>query len=94
MKVQDIFICPQCDGHRIEEIITNAAVTSEVVDTTECGDIKYNTPDIDEGIVDRYQCVNCGYAIPGVSNGVELYAHLLSSGNKRLNTSPKKGAKP
>ncbi len=85
MKVQDIFICPMCNGHRIGELMTNVTATSEVLTMTDDGDVSYGTPSLEDGgdgsTVFQYQCMNCGHVLPNISDGAMLHAFLLSTGN-------------
>lgn len=56
------YICPNCGGTRLEEIMTGVTLSSEITNV-DSGDIEYQDPPGsagDSGQVDRYQCVNCG----------------------------------
>lgn len=86
MYVQDIFICPECGGLQIEEVMTDVVASSPVASVAKCGELEYAAPTMEGGIVNRYQCVACGHAILDVSNGAELYAFLLSDENKWKHT--------
>jgi hypothetical protein len=56
------YLCPNCGGTRLEEIMTGVTQSSEITDVGEGGDISYNleTSAGDSGEVSRYQCINCG----------------------------------
>ena len=60
------FTCPLCGTHRIEEVMTGVTVSSEIttLHTGEgLGDCEYASSCNEGGEVDRFQCMNCGYAI-------------------------------
>lgn len=54
------FTCKRCGSHRLEEVMTDVVVSSEITDVGEGGDIEYGNVANDGGVVDRYQCLNCG----------------------------------
>jgi DNA-directed RNA polymerase subunit RPC12/RpoP len=56
------YLCENCGGTRLEEIMTGVTQSSEITDVGEGGDISYNleTSAGDSGEVDRYQCIDCG----------------------------------
>jgi len=55
------FTCPDCHEHRLEEVMINVTVSSEVNSISEDGCIEYGEQTNDDGEVSHYQCVNCGY---------------------------------
>ena len=57
------FQCPGCKGDRLECCETNAFVSSIITNLDEDGDFDYDTPNISDSIVDRFQCVDCGYVL-------------------------------
>ena len=73
------FTCPDCGGHNIEEVMEDVIVASRVINVWEGGDIDYGEQTNDGGVVDRFQCETCGWEIPAVTNGEELFEYL----NKR-----------
>lgn len=56
------FICPNCKGTRLEEVMIKVIQTTEITDIGECGDISYNWPQqsCEDGEVESYQCADCG----------------------------------
>ncbi len=55
------FKCPEC-GHERLECCEDGPYVSEVTDIDEDGDFDYG-PINASGIVDRFQCLNCGYIL-------------------------------
>ena len=82
MKIKNAFMCPDCGGDRIEEIMSNTTISTEVDAVAECGDTVYGADSYSDGVTDRFQCLNCGYALPCEPDTVSLYAFLVSSENK------------
>jgi len=67
------FTCPDCGSHRLEEILTDVILTTEIIDVGPGGDLEYaDGGQGDEGEVDRYQCLDCGHVIPDAKNSEEL----------------------
>ena len=58
------FICPKCKATRIEEIIDNAVVATEVLGVEDGGSTEYAEPSVSDGATDRFQCLNCGWELP------------------------------
>ena len=64
------FVCPGCkQSSAIEEIVVNtfAYSTVEHIDP-ETGDMDYGSITLDDGEVDRYQCVKCSETIVDEDN--------------------------
>ena len=63
MKIN--FCCPSCKtpGARIEEIMVGVVQASDLIEVHECGDAEYGDMATDGGVVDRFQCIICGYSI-------------------------------
>lgn len=57
------FTCPICGEHRLEEIMTDVVVASIITNLNEEGDHDYGEQVNEDGEVDHYQCVNCGWII-------------------------------
>lgn len=58
------FKCPKCGSHKIEEIMVDMTVSSEVAEISpEGGEITYGEQTNEGGHVDRYGCGQCGYTI-------------------------------
>tara|TARA_Y100000310_G_scaffold280329_1_gene299987 strand:- start:1063 stop:1551 length:489 start_codon:yes stop_codon:yes gene_type:complete len=53
------FTCEQCGEHRLEEIMVDVVVSSEIT-VSEDGNIDYGEQSNDGGEVERYQCMACG----------------------------------
>ena len=80
--VQQIsFTCPACGGHKLEEVLENATVSSLVLDLCIQGDIAncdYGKPTIEDGEVVRYQCFDCGYILSVEEEDVDSLQELAS----------------
>lgn len=70
MATDIVFTCPKCGSHKIEEIMVDMTVVSEMTiseheDETGPGGIftNYGEQENDGGHVDRYQCGECGKTI-------------------------------
>lgn len=58
------FTCKDCGGHRLEEIMTDVTLASEITDVGPGGDLEYASQGAgDSGDVDRYQCLDCGHVV-------------------------------
>lgn len=56
----DNWKCPSCDDNGIEEIMTGAVVSSEVIHVPDdCTDFEYGEQTSEVGVIDRYQCMTC-----------------------------------
>ena len=67
----DKWKCPNCGESRIEEILINAVVASEVTDVPgDCLDLFYGKQTTEDGEVERYQCMTCGHVIASSSKEV------------------------
>jgi predicted RNA-binding Zn-ribbon protein involved in translation (DUF1610 family) len=81
MKVQ--FECPECDGTEIEEIMEDVIVATVVAEITPNGDLEYTGQEEKHGgIIVRYQCIRCGWMIPDIKNGRELWDYLNKATEK------------
>jgi len=58
------FTCPVCKNHRLEEVMTNTTVVTEILGIGEDGDLDYGMQ-INEGddTYQYYQCIHCGFII-------------------------------
>ena len=70
------FKCPDCGSHRIEEIMADVTVASEITCIVEGGDLEYGEQTNDGGVIDRYQCIHCGFVIPDCTDAEELFTAL------------------
>jgi len=57
------FTCPDCNGTRLEVIETNAIVSSVIANLDKDGDFDYENLNVDDSVVDRFQCIECGYVL-------------------------------
>jgi len=58
------FTCKDCGSHRLEEIMTDVTMATEITDVGPGGDLEYaNGGAGDSGDVDRYQCLDCGHVV-------------------------------
>ncbi len=55
------FICPHCNGRRLE-CCEDGPYSSEILNIDEEGDFDYGKIDA-SGQVERYQCLTCGYTL-------------------------------
>lgn len=77
LKIESVFKCPSCGHNRIEEIMSGVTVSSVVTSVGPGGDTDYGDDSHGDGTVDRYQCVNCGWTVPGgITDTGELYEWL------------------
>lgn len=72
--VAESFKCPRCGAPRLEEVMTNVIVKSEILSIGVGGAIHYGGSSQEAGKVDGYQCLDCGWTVPGVHNAEELHA--------------------
>ena len=73
------FTCQKCGKHRLEEVMTNVTVSSEIITihTDEgLGDCEYAGICNEGGEVDRFQCLSCGCVIENVKTLEELVEFL------------------
>jgi len=57
------FVCPDCQGERLE-CCEDGPYASEVLDIDDEGDFEYGHI-YASGMVDKYQCLECGYVLIG-----------------------------
>ena len=70
------FTCPACGKHRLEEVMVGVTVASIIIAIPDCGDLNYGEQTNENGTVDRYQCVDCGFVIPACDDPRELARRL------------------
>ncbi len=80
-SIDKLFQCPKCGGNRLEEVMRDVVVASRIVSLDEGGDTVYGHQTHEDGKVDRYQCVDCGWEIDGVCTTERLYEELNDPGN-------------
>ena len=76
MRIADIFVCPGTEGHRVEEIMSGVVVASQVIGVGYGGDAEYGEQSNEDGVVERYQCEDFGWIVPGVRDAEELFDWL------------------
>lgn len=66
MKIN--FTCVHCSDHRIEEIMCDVTTATPITDIFDNGEAEYDLSkqSVDGGVVDRFQCMGCGYIIENV----------------------------
>lgn len=83
-KIADLFTCPSCGSHRLEEVLTDVVESSEVTDLAGDQDdiyLEYGNTSTDGGQVDRYQCLDCGHVVArSVEEPRELFKSSLPTG--------------
>ena len=57
------FTCPGCKGNRLEEVMENVTVSSEVTNIDDEGDHDYGIQTNENGELSHFQCVKCGYIL-------------------------------
>ena len=62
MTTEYEFTCPDCGEHKLEEIMSDVTVASEINHIYD-GDMEYGEQTNSGGVVERYQCTNCGTII-------------------------------
>lgn len=71
-----VFTCPKCKSNRLEEILVNVVQSSFVVLSNRREDndaIDYGATTTEDGVVDRYQCLECGRIVPNATTPEKLY---------------------
>ena len=72
-----VFECPNCGQNLLEEVLTDAVVTSVIYVDAETGDASYGNADTDLGSVSHYQCSLCGWQLPDIDSLDDLTEWLL-----------------
>ena len=67
------FKCPKCGYDTIEEIMTDVVMSTSIRDIDEGVDYHDNQFSADGGVVDRYQCVQCGHVIAKTEEELMAY---------------------
>ena len=57
-----MYKCPKCGDSKFEEVMIDATVVSEIICVDE-NVLQYGVQLNEDGLVDRYQCVNCGEVV-------------------------------
>jgi len=74
------FTCPECGRAKLEEVMVDVTVASEVLDVDEDGNVEYGEQTNEDGEVLHYICAYCGLGIPGVHDGEALREYLQAHG--------------
>jgi hypothetical protein len=76
MIISEVFTCPECGEHHLEEVMLNVTVSSEVTSVDEFEECEYDVQTNDGGEVDRYECAECGWVVPNVKDAFDLFNWL------------------
>jgi predicted RNA-binding Zn-ribbon protein involved in translation (DUF1610 family) len=76
LSVAEAFTCPTCGEHRLEEILSGATVTSSVEGIWKDGDTEYGEVATEDGTIERFQCVDCGWKVPDCEDTTALFEWL------------------
>jgi DNA-directed RNA polymerase subunit RPC12/RpoP len=74
------FTCPECGHQKLEEVMVDVTVASEVLDVDEDGNVEYGEQTNEDGEVRHYICAYCGWKVPRVRNGDALRKYLQAHG--------------
>ncbi len=86
-RIAEAFKCPQCGAHRLEEVMLDVTVASQVISCGEGGDCDYGPQSNEDGEVDRYQCLDCGWIVPDVNDTQQLFEWLDKTRHRQAGTS-------
>jgi len=76
IRVVEAFTCPNCGGYRLEEIQSGVTLSAESEGIGEGGEIEYGKKSGKDGVVERFQCVDCGWKVPDCQDTVALFEWL------------------
>ena len=84
LKVEEVFTCPHCGGHQLEEVMFSVIQSSPVLDMevddegedAEAHIVEYGDATHDGGEVSHYQCADCGEDLHCGSDDQSLYEYL------------------
>lgn len=74
------FTCCKCGGRKLEEVMVDVTVASQVIDVDEDGNVEYGEQTNEDGEVLYYICACCGWKVPRVRNGESLRKYLQTHG--------------
>jgi hypothetical protein len=77
-RINDLFKCPRCFNHRLEEVQINVTVATVVDMLGAGGDTQYGQQTNEDGTTERFQCIDCGWIVPDATTTEELYELLTS----------------
>ena len=90
------FTCPKCGEHRLEEVMTGVVVASTIIDAKE-GSIEYGEQTNEDGEVQNYQCMDCGWVVAidqGVIRDCEELCEWLEAQEEQRRRDEKNGLYP
>jgi len=62
------FTCPKCKTNRLEEVMVDVTVASQVTLIYDDGDMDYGNQTNEGGEIDHYQCIECGCVLKDDNN--------------------------
>jgi len=69
-EIADVFECPKCGHHQVEELLVNVTQTSQVLSMFEKQNrLHYGAVTAEDGEFAAFQCTNCGWKLPVVDSG-------------------------
>lgn len=81
MNISELFTCPQCGKHTIQEVQSYVTLIS-VLRTIGKDDTTYAKSEASDGEFVRYQCGDCGESLTsnfGITSSQELFTYLVRS---------------
>lgn len=70
------FTCEKCGAHRLEEVMTDVIVISEVIEIRNDGECGYGRRNSEDGEIDSFQCSAYGWVLPSSEGNVRTYDEL------------------
>jgi len=97
ISVSQYFECLDCKGDLLEEIMTGVQLCTALTDMSELKngtvEVEYNQFELEgvqwsDGVVDRYQCANCGWPVQdensqNITNPEDLFEWLIEHKENR-----------
>ena len=83
------FTCTECGGHRLNEVMTNIIVSSEITHLSDSLDFEYDNSYNEEGEIDRYECILCGYILKFLDEPIQCNEDVICwIDRERMDTPP------
>ena len=57
------FTCPECNHNKLEEVLSDVTVISEISSIDENGEVEYGKQTNCDGSICRYECKACGFIL-------------------------------
>jgi len=76
--IEEIFTCPDCGCHILEEIMTDVVQTTRITGI-EDGIFEYGYTCVDGGVCERIQCMECGFVLKDDNDNTIQYANELAN---------------